>query len=262
MDSSGSKHRNYELLNLIGYGLAKYGDGFLAEFGFRTKSSFFDYCVHHGVAETASTVKNRMDMFDPFFPESGRRGWWQRADDYIHRKIHIDSQFGDQSVREFASLVKLSITGGGKEEADSLNIQPIVRSRYRQLQETGLQAEQYFVNNFTKIEHFSRGVLQDARLLGDGYDFQINLDHSWHLAEVKGVREAAGTFRLTEREYRTAQEYQTDYSVVLVMNLQAIPSFVVMQDPTKNLRFVKKAVSGKVTHEYHSETISLSPPLL
>ena len=257
MDSQGTKHKNYELLNLIGYGLAKFDDRLLEGLGFKTKSAFYQYCVDLGVADTPSTVKNRMDMFDPFFPESGRRGWWQRADDYAHRKIHIDGQFGDQSAHELASLIKFSIIGGGRLEAQSLSIRPIVRSRYKQLQQTGLQAEEYFRTNFHKIKRFHGGTLEDARLLGDGYDFQVNLDHSWHLAEVKGIRETKGTFCLTEREYLTAQEYQTDYSVVLVMNLNEVPSFVAIEDPVRTLRFEKRSVSGKETREYHSEPISV-----
>lgn len=33
----GSKHHNYEILNLIGYGLAKFDTAFVKEFGLKTK---------------------------------------------------------------------------------------------------------------------------------------------------------------------------------------------------------------------------------
>ncbi|MDR1034290.1 MAG: hypothetical protein LBL41_05970 [Bifidobacteriaceae bacterium] len=71
------KHENYELLNLLGYGLAKFDDELIKQFGFRTKQAFFDYFVELGLAKTASVVKNRMDLFDPYF-ENGRKGWWQK----------------------------------------------------------------------------------------------------------------------------------------------------------------------------------------
>jgi hypothetical protein len=68
------KHENYEILNLIGYGLAKFDKGFIKEFGFKTKSDFYTFLVDKGVAETSGTIKNRQDMFDPFFPNP-RSGW-------------------------------------------------------------------------------------------------------------------------------------------------------------------------------------------
>jgi hypothetical protein len=69
-----SKHENYELLNLIGYGLAKNGMGFVKEFKFKTKSAFYQHIVELKIAETTGTVKNRQDLFDPFF-DNGRKGW-------------------------------------------------------------------------------------------------------------------------------------------------------------------------------------------
>ena len=74
MSEPGNRHVNYEILNLIGYGLAKFSDDFIKQFGFTTKTAFYNYCVEVGVADTVGTVKNRMDLFDPFFPENGRVG--------------------------------------------------------------------------------------------------------------------------------------------------------------------------------------------
>ena len=70
MKNKGNKHENYELLNLLGYGLAKFDNDFVKQFGFNTKSSFFEYFVEIGIVETGSVVKNRMDLFDPFFENS------------------------------------------------------------------------------------------------------------------------------------------------------------------------------------------------
>ncbi|GAA7587039.1 hypothetical protein MMM150_13670 [Helicobacter pylori] len=62
-----AKHRNYEILNLIGYALAKFDNDFIKEFGFSTKNAFFEYCVQIGLANTTGVIKNRMDLFDYFF---------------------------------------------------------------------------------------------------------------------------------------------------------------------------------------------------
>lgn len=60
-----SKHPHYELLNLIGYSLAKFDDTFIKEFQCSSKSEFYRYIVSLGIAETTGVVKNRMDLFDP-----------------------------------------------------------------------------------------------------------------------------------------------------------------------------------------------------
>lgn len=61
------KHENYYILNLLGYGLSKFDNNFIKEFGFTTKNDFFNYFVKIKLVETASVIKNRMDLFDPFF---------------------------------------------------------------------------------------------------------------------------------------------------------------------------------------------------
>ena len=101
------KHKNYEILNLIGYGLSKFNNDFIKEFGFNTKTAFYDFCVDNKIAETTGVVKNRMDLFDHFFPNNGRMGWWQKGDAYIHRKILIDNLFGNKNVKEYSNIVKL-----------------------------------------------------------------------------------------------------------------------------------------------------------
>ena len=251
MKTKGNKHENYEILNLIGYGLSKFSDEFINEFGFKTKSAFYEYCVNIGIAETVGTVKNRMDLFDHFFPNNGRKGWWQKGDAYIHRKLLIDSLFGNENVLEYANIVKLFLKDNFKIKDIVVNVKPIVKSRFKKLQETGLEAELYFMNNYNSIDIFKNGIIEDARLYGDGYDFQINVNDTSFLAEVKGIRAKKGKFRLTENEYFKAQEYKNDYIVTLVLNLDDLPTFVTIDNPLKNLKFEERIIKSKVTREYH-----------
>lgn len=250
MKNKGNKHENYELLNLLGYGLAKFDNDFVKQFGFNTKSSFFEYFVEIGIVETGSVVKNRMDLFDPFF-ENSRKGWWQKGNAYIHRKLLIDSLFGDENVYEYANIVKLFLKDNFKIKDIVVNVKPIVKSRFKKLQETGLEAELYFMNNYNSIDIFKNGIIEDARLYGDGYDFQVNVNDTSFLAEVKGIRAKKGKFRLTENEYFKAQEYKNDYIVTLVLNLDDLPTFVTIDNPLKNLKFEERIIKSKVTREYH-----------
>lgn len=246
-----NKHRNYELLNLLGYGLSKFDDKFLKEFGFNTKTSFFNYFVDLGIVETGSVVKNRMDLFDPFFTTNTRKGWWQKGDAYIHRKHLIDNLFGKENVKGYADIVKLYLSENYKIQDHSLKVKPIVKSRFKRLQETGLEAEIYFMNNFNEITSFNNGVLEDARLFGDGYDFQIDVNENSLLVEIKGIRERKGKFRLTEKEYFMASEYKNDYIITIVLNMNDLPAFLTIENPIKNLNFIEKTINSKATKEYH-----------
>ncbi len=245
------KHKNYEILNLIGYGLSKFNHDFIKEFGFNTKTAFYDFCVDNKIAETTGVVKNRMDLFDQFFPNNGRRGWWQKGDTYIHRKILIDSLFGNENVKEYSNIVKLYMKETSNIDDIKFKVKPIVKSKFKKLQETGLEAELYFMNNYNSIDLFKHGYLDDARLFGDGYDFQINVSSNSYLAEIKGIRAEKGKFRLTENEYKKALEYQDYYIVILVLNLNNIPKFLTIENPIKNLQFEEKIIKTKEIREYH-----------
>ncbi len=201
-----NKHENYEILNLIGYGLSKFNNDFINEFGFLTKASFYEYFVKNNIAETTGTVKNRMDLFDPFFPNNQRKGWWQKGDTYIHRKLLIDSLFEKENCKGYANIVKLYLKENYKLKGIIVDVKPIVKSRFKKLQETGLEAELYFLNNFNSIDIFKNGIIEDARLFGDGYDFQVSFENNSYLTEIKGIRAKKGKFRLTENEYKKALE--------------------------------------------------------
>lgn len=250
MKIEGNRHKNYEILNLLGYGLAKFDNEFIKQFGFKTKVAFFEYFVELGVVETSSVVKNRMDLFDPFF-DNNRKGWWQKGDAYIHRKLLIDTLFGNENVANFSDNVKLFLKEKFEIKNFFVEVKPIIKSRFRKLQESGLEAELYFINNYNKIDIFKNGTIEDARLYGDGYDFQIDVEKTSYLAEIKGIRAKKGKFRLTEKEFLKASEYQKDYIITLVLDLDNEPTFLTIDNPIKNLKFEEKIVKSKDIKEYH-----------
>ncbi len=246
-----NKHENYEILNLIGYGLSKFNNEFINEFDFNTKTEFYEFCVNNKIAKTIGTVKNRMDLFDYFFPENGRKGWWQKGDAYIHRKLFIDSLFGNEDVKGYANIVKLFMNKNYNIKYINYKEKPIMNTRFKKLQETGLEAELFFMNNYESLNQFKNGIIEDARLYGDGYDFQINVKEHSYLAEIKGIREAKGKFRLTENEYKKALDYRDDYIVTLILNLNSIPKMLTIENPIKNLKFDEKIIKSKTIKEYH-----------
>lgn len=98
-------HPNNELLELLGYGLAKFNRELIKEFGYQSKTEFYQYFVNLHIVDTIYVIKNRQDHFDPFF-DNGRRGWWQNYDYYKHRKDAIDTVFGNMNVTQFATYIR------------------------------------------------------------------------------------------------------------------------------------------------------------
>jgi hypothetical protein len=237
------KHRNYEVLNLIGYGLAKFDMVFVKYFGFKTKTAFYEYFVQQGIADTIGTVKNRQDLFDPFF-NNNRKGWWQKGDAYIHRKIFVDSLFGSLDAKAYTNIVKLYIHDKFAVKVESIKeISPVIKSKFKQLQLTGQEAEMFFMNNFNNVDSFENGNLEDARIFGDGYDFQIEVQKHFFLAEIKGVRTNYGSIRMTQNEFEKAKEYTDDYALVVVSNLHDVPIMSTIFNPTENIRFTERTTN-------------------
>lgn len=248
------KHENYELLNLLGYGLAKFDNAFVKQFGFETKTAFYQYIVNLGVCDTVGAIKNRQDMLDPFF-DNGRRGWWQRKNQYISRKLFIDSLFGEENVQSFTNIVKMYLQKDFKVVLPlEQQISPVLKSRFKQLQETGVEAELYFYHNYQSLLIFENGIIQDARLLGDGYDFQIEKNNSFLLAEIKGVRLSNGSIRITKNEYQKALEYKNNYILVVVSNLIETPKITAIENPTNKLKLTENQIVSTQIN-YHTENI-------
>lgn len=249
-----SEEKKTEIMNLIGYGLAKFDKAFVSEFGMPSKSAFARYIVELKLANTVKAVSNRMDSFDPYF-DNGRRGWFQRKQ-REHIKLFIDSLFGNENAHGFANIVKMYIQELGSDVTFTTSqISPAVKSKFKQLQETGKEAEFYFIKNYQSIPLFVNGILEDARLWGDGYDFQIQCSNKYMLAEVKGVREATGAIRMTQNEYNKALEYKSDYVLVVVSNLRNTPKLSFVENPVNELGFTPRAQLLTQTN-YYSEKLT------
>lgn len=77
LNNLSNKYEYYELLNRLGYGLSKFNHEFIKQFDCKNKEQFYQYFVDFGIVKTKSVVKNRQDLFDPYF-DNGRLGWWQK----------------------------------------------------------------------------------------------------------------------------------------------------------------------------------------
>ena len=101
---------------------------------------------------------------------------------------------------------------------------------------------------------FENGILEDARIFGDGYDFQIEVHKHFFLAETKGLRTDYVSIIMTQNEFDKAKEYNNDYALVVVNNLSDIPQMSVIFNPAKNLKFILKIINSK-QNNYQSKSI-------
>jgi hypothetical protein len=242
---TGSRHENYEVLNLIGYGLAKFEGELLIVLGFKTKAAFFKSLIARGVAETRGTLKNRQDLFNPLVKKA-KVGWWQNGDRYLHRKVLLDSLFGELDAAGYAAMLENYLQTYFPIAGELVKpIVPILKSKFRQLQETGSEAELFFMSNYRTITPFANGIIQDARMFGDGYDFQITVDSEYFLAEIKGVRGSTGGVRFTNNEFIKAEEFRDKFCLAVVSSLEAVPRIKVFFDPLSELKFSRKTIQSE-----------------
>jgi hypothetical protein len=56
---------------------------------------------------------------------------------------------------------------------------------------------------------------------------------------------------MTENEYNKALEYKNDYIITLVLNMNDLPTFLTIENPTQNLKFKKEERVPNPIVEYH-----------
>lgn len=140
----------------------------------------------------------------------------------------------------------------GEQEVE---IEPILRSKIYQMQRTGQEAELYFMHHYTEIDCFQNGMLQDARLFGDGYDFQITVGSRYYLAEVKGVGGESGGVRLTHKEFDKAKEYKSDFALTVISDLYNAPKINTIFDPLRKIDFTERETKNTQI-SYHSKSVN------
>ena len=97
--------------------------------------------------------------------------------------------------------------------------------------------------------------MEDARLWGDGYDFQLQLGNDFILTEVKGIREERGAIRMTQREYEKASEFGNLFYLVVVSRLNSMPRINYIQDPVNNMTLDCREVQS-IQKQYISQFIT------
>lgn len=224
---------NNEQAIVVSYYLSRFNDEAVNNLGYKTWKDAFDD-LSDKLQINKHTIKNWRDEFDPF--HGHRAGWHQRQP----RKTisNIISQF--EQLEEFdIRQIAVEIINGNKidlPEIDNSENEVINNPIFILRGPTGKKAEQFFIEYHRLNNSPFAGELIDIRDLGCGYDFEIKSESNQHFIEVKGLAGNTGGLLFTNKEWETAKQKRTKYTVCLVSNINDSPELSFINDPFSKIK--------------------------
>jgi hypothetical protein len=220
-----------EKLILAGLYLSKYDLIGLKKLGFEGFVEAFNV-IGYAMGSKPASIKNYRDEFDPLFPNR-RKGWHKRPIREYCRKVF--EQYNDLDFDTFTGLIKSFVAYDenalsevqveeDRDETDSCFARRLI---------TGLAAEQYFVEVYSRLREFEASTLENTTRLGCGYDFRLRSANfeDFIAVEVKGLRDRTGSLSLTPKEYEVAGALKERFFLFVVKNFQESPFHEIYQDP-------------------------------
>lgn len=193
-----------------------------------------------------NTIKNMRDQFDSVLGNN-RKGWWQKP--LSKTRLQTIQKFNNLSeISLFEIVTDLLNTDNNpnveeiKEVLDTIdenneNIKSKRNYTYSIARcQTGLDAENYFINNFEKIAQsieLENSTYIDTRTFGCGYDFELVSNNIRKYIEVKGISGEQGNILFTDKEWNTALIHKENYILILVKNLNNTPSTKIIINPAE-----------------------------
>lgn len=118
-----------------------------------------------------------------------------------------------------------------KEIKDADKKEPAKKREYVPRGPTGRMAEEFFVSQFHAGLTPFKGLLQDCRDNGVGYDFEVNDASAYSFIEIKGSSKDIGGITFTDKEWKVAKDKQEIYFLGLVTDLPGSPKINFLQNP-------------------------------
>lgn len=224
---------NNEQSIIVSYYLSRFNKEAIENLGYKTWKEAFEN-LSQKLQINKHTIKNWRDEFDPF--HGHRAGWHQREP----RKTisNIISQFEQLEEYDIRHVVEEIIIG--KEivlpEINNSETRIVSNPIFILRGPTGKKAEQFFIDYYRINNSPIAGSLIDTRDLGCGYDFKIKSESDRHFVEVKGLASNIGGLLFTNKEWETAKQERTKYTVCIVSNINDTPEISFINDPFSKLK--------------------------
>ena len=237
---------------LSGLFLSKFDKQGLKSLGFNSHTEAFN-AIGFALGVKPASIKNYRDEFDPFFPNN-RQGWHKRDIREYCKKVYDD--FQNLKLDDFVSLVKHAVYQNRDLDILSENIEKKQdeNTSFAKRLITGQAAENYFQENYNKIDVFSRYELEDTTKLGCGFDFKLHKNNDYIGVEVKGLNGMNGNISLTNKEYAVADFLHQKYFLFIVKNFTETPIHQYYQNPLNKLPFNK--IERQITQISWSTNVS------
>ena len=218
-------------LMLAGLYLSKFDRGKqgLKALGFKTLQEAYNSFAL-AVGGRPASVKNYMQEFDPYFPNS-RQGWHKRG--IRQPRQAIMDEFGGLDLEEFSELVKTQFAG-------SLDVDPLVG---RTVVAAGLKEKES--SSFAR--RIMTGQAAENYFEANGFDFKLTPPRADFLAvEVKGISTPSGQIQMTEKEFRMANYLAKRFYLYVVTDFAHSPRPCVIENPIRaGITFEKRTVKSE-----------------
>ncbi|MDO6809886.1 DUF3883 domain-containing protein [Zobellia galactanivorans] len=230
---------SHKLTLYVAYYLARFDKIALKNLGYKNwQSCFSDISQKLNVKK--HSVRNWRDEFDPLFGH--RAGWYQRP--MSPSRTNVALALENLEEHEIRLIIEDILSGKIENTPKSLNRLLSIANDNSDIERnspfilrgpTGKKAEQFFLEYHKKYNLPFSGELIDSRDLGCGYDFEIKSKSSQHYIEVKGLSNKIGGLLFTNKEWETAKQKRSSYTVCLVSNISGAPEISFINDPCSKL---------------------------
>jgi hypothetical protein len=214
----------------IGYVMSRLDRLFLAELEFASWSQAFRE-IADVVQVKPTSVKNLRDEFDLLHPH--RVGHKKPLPPSRQRVLRELVESSDESLLRLAAeyLQRSPMTTSSAPGAIR-DTTAAAAARF----ETGIRAEEFFLEHSQAICGIPPDDLVDARYDASGFDFATRSDARVAI-EVKGLAARAGSLTFSDREWKTAGERQQYYWLVVVGGLrtEGLPIVEMIKNPSASL---------------------------
>jgi len=237
---------NHKLTLYVAYYLARFDKIALKNLGYKNwESSFLDISDKLDVKK--HSVRNWRDEFDPLF--GYRAGWYQRP--MSPSRTNVALALENLEEPELRAIVEDILSGKIQSDTENLNYLLSIADENSEKDRTssfilrgptGKKAEQFFIEYHRLNSLPVAGELIDTRDLGCGYDFEIKSESNQHFIEVKGLASNIGGLLFTNKEWETAKQERTKYTVCLVANINNSPEISFINDPFSKLKARKNII--------------------
>jgi len=226
---------------IAGLYLSKFDSDGFRYLGFKSFKEAFNV-IGLALGVPPKSIQNYRDEFDPLFPNV-RLGWHKRKTRDYCKAVYEKYKYFDMDT--LSIILKKSLYKNP--DIDLLLEQTVevdvgLETSFAKRLITGQAAENYFINNFQKIETFFGYSMEDTTNLGCGFDFKLSsiTEYNFLAIEVKGVNELHGTISLTQKEHAVAKILGDRYFLFVVKNFKESPIHELYNNPlNSSLLFTK-----------------------